>query len=229
MVLAIIAGVIIVIGFISTLNDTLKRILEIVSKITRLLIFGGVAGLVIQALGIEFSSQWMFLLALGIGTAIVFFIVKYLSLFSRLVCYSINFLVHAFALMVIAAILGDKISVNVWLYGTILFLYPRILWISDRRSKEKEYSHSKTDAMGDVTQYYIEKNVDIWEDDEDSWNKILLQIGIAFPFYAFGSMTIVARFPIQNGFLLLLYAIIAASVNVVFDMFVFKKIDKKLN
>lgn len=103
------------------------------------------------------------------------------------------------------------------------------MWFSDRLSSTSEYSHSSFDFVDDVTTWFYDiVPVDWWEDFGESWGLVVIQIILAAPFYAIGSLTIINFYPIESAGMLIAYAILATVVNVVFDLLVTRNLDEGL-
>lgn len=216
-------------GILSACFGFLKKALEVISLIVKFCICAGVAMLVSGILSIEFSSVWKQLLFMLLGGSFVFGVIQALASMFRLVGYSINYFMNSFLVLAAFMILGQNADVSIFLYALILFLVPRIMWISDRLATSTDYSHSEYSFFGNQrTDVYEVKDMDWWEESEGSWNHIPAQIVIASVFYIIGSVTTVAVCPINSGWLTALYLICATALNVLFDFYVLRNIEKKM-
>ena len=230
MFIGIILGLGLILGLISVFGGVLKKILEVVSFITKLGIGGFVALLVSQALHLQFDSTWGQLLYLLIGACVVFILMALLASFFRLVGYSINFFINSFLLLIVAVILGGKIEISFWIYALALLLFPRIMWISDRFATSRDYDHTEYSFWSNVTtDFYTIKDVDWWENGEDSWRMLPLQIILSAIFYLVGSMTVLGVHDFASDWLFILYLVLATAVNILFDMFVTRNIEEYID
>ena len=226
MLIGILIGIAVIVGIMSVLGETFKKVLEILSAIAKFCV-GAFVSMMIQQAVLPNLGTWGRLAFIVIGGLIVYVLVETLSSAFRLVGYSINYFTNSIVILLITGILGDKISITFVLYAIILFVFPRIMWISDRFATTSDFSHSEYSAWDNVTTFfYTVKDVDHYGSSEHSWNHIPLQILIASVFFAVGSCTIFGSFSIESVWLQLLYIILSTAVNVIFDLFVFRKIDK---
>ena len=228
MVIGILAGIAVLCFVASFFGETFKKVLETISLIAKLCVGGAVSMLVYEALGLDFEKTWVMLAFIVGGAALITALTMLLASFFRLVGYSINFFINSFIVLLIIELLGDKVSVSFITYAAILLLFPRVMWISDRRSTSAEYSHSSYNFFSGVTtRHYEEKDVDLWEDSGEAWGCIPLQIVIACVFYAIGSVTLLSVCPINATWLMVLYILVATAVNVLFDFFVLRYIEEE--
>lgn len=227
MFIGVIVGVVVLFGIAGMFGDVLKKAMEIVSLIAKLCIGGFISLLLYQVIPFETDSPWRMLIFVCVGAVVVLALILVLSGYYRLVGYSINYFINSFLVLVIAEMVGDKTEITFLMYALTLFLFPRIMWISDRFSTTTEYSHTEYTYWNDTeTTYYNVKDMDWWEDFGDSWRHLPVQIAIASVFYGIGSLTIIGTCPISSGWLMALYLVAATAVNVVFDLFVFSRIDR---
>lgn len=229
MVLIGIFVAVIVLGCIlSIFSGFVKKALEIISLIAKFCVSAGVAMIVFSLLKIEFSNVWKQLLFIFIGGSVVFGLIQALASMFRLVGYSINYFMNSFIVMIAFLVLAKDTQVSFFLYTAALFLVPRIMWISDRFATSTDYDHTEYSFWGnEKTDVYVMKDVDWWQESEGAWNHIILQIAIASVFYAIGSISVMAVCP-MSGWLTVLYLICAAVVNVVFDLFVLRRIESEM-
>ena len=227
MFIGIVVALIAVFTVISFLGGALKKTMEIVSTLLRLGVGGIVSMLVCRAIGVDFSNQGRLFLYVLIGALIVFALISVLASMFRLVGYSINFFINSMFIGILVTILENKISIGFGLYAVILFLLPRIFWISDRLATTQDYSHSEYDPIWNVrTYFYSVSPMDWWEDSEDSWKWIPFQIIIASLFYLVGCCTLFSFYSLPAQWLEIVVAIVAIALNILFDLFVFRKIEE---
>ena len=227
MLIAVILVFSVIICIVALTGGILKKILEVISLIAKLGVGGFVAILISQAFSIKFSSQWKMFLFVLAGAAIFLTLLMLLSKKFRLVGYSVNYFINSFTLLLITAMISSKISPNFITYALSLFLFPRLMWISDRLATYSEYSHSEYNFWENVTtNFYVINDMDWWGDSADSWDHIPLQIVIASIFYLVGSITLEFVCPFSSGWLEALYFILSTAINVVFDLFVFRAIEE---
>lgn len=226
MFIGIIIGIALFCGLVSVFGGILKKIMEVISFIVKLGLGGMVTMLVFQWLNIEFSSPWWQLLAILVGAIIVFSLIMLLASLFRLVGFSINFFLDSFIVVIAATILKEYVEINFITYAIVLFLFPRVMWISDRYATTTEYSHSDYSFWDNVTtDFYTIKDMDWWGNASDAWGLMPLQIIISALFYGIGCITLLAVCPIQQGWLAGLYLVLATAINILFDTFVFRHID----
>lgn len=213
-------------GILSACFGFVKKALEVISLILKFCICAGVVMIVCNMLSIEFSNTWKQLLVMFLGGSFVFGLIQALASMFRLVGYSINYFMNSFIVLIVFLILAKDTAVSIFLYSLVLLLVPRIMWISDRMATSTDYSHSEYSFFSNIrTDVYVKKNVDWWEESEDAWNHIPVQIAIASVFYILGSITTIAVCPIESALLTLLYLIIVAALNVLVDFFGLRNIE----
>ncbi len=144
----------------------------------------------------------------------------------RLVGYSINYFISNIIVLLVVQILGGELDFIY--YALIQFLFPRLLWISDRLSTTTDYSHTEYGLFNN-TDVYIRSAMDWWGSADSGWNLIPLQIVISCLFFICGSITIGFSCSFEPNWLMILYVVLSAAVNVVFDLFVFRRVDEALD
>lgn len=225
MFFAILLGLIVVMGIFSVLGGVLKKILEIATFIARLCVGGGLTVLIYQLLPFQIESGWGEILLLLVGAIIGASLIGYLASEYRLIGYSLNFFMCSFIVLFVALILELEYTFSFPLYAVTLFLFPRLMWISDRFATTREYVDTQYD--GDtIIDLYIVRPIDYWEDSGNSWRAIPLQIVISSIFYVVGSITITMICPFESSWQQNLYLLVATALNVVFDMFAFRKLEE---
>ena len=227
MLIGILVGIVVVFGLISVFGGVLKKIMEVVSLIAKLCLCGGVAMLIVQLLGVTFEKIWLMLLCIVVGAVVLFGLLMLLSARFRLVGYSISYLINSFILMMVVTLLREKVDVSIWLYSLLLLVFPRVMWISDRLATVSEYSHSEYDFWGDETAFYNIVSKDWWENGENSWKNIPLQIFLSLMFYFGGSVTMLAVDGIQNGALAMLGLLVMVALNIVLVLFVRRRVEEE--
>ena len=227
MLIGILVGVLLIFGIISLFCGAVKKILEIISVLFRLGVGGMISMMVYTYLGVKFSTQWWMLLFVALGAIIIFVLTSVLAANFRMLGYSINYFSNSFLILIVAGILGENFSVHFAVYALILFLFPRLLWLSDRFATTSEFSHVDYDAWYDITTYhYLVKPMDWWENSGDSWKWIPFQIVVSSLFYLIGSATMTALYPVEGVWLSILFVVLSIGINVAFDLFVFRKIEE---
>lgn len=227
--LAIVFGFVILIGCFGFFFATAKKILEIISMIIKVCIFGMVSVVIAYSLNIEFKNSFLQMLFFLVGGVSILYLVSLMASRFRLVGYSINYFNNAFALLVLAMLLKNKIEIPFIAYLAAMFLLPRVIWISDRFATTQEYSHSEHDFWTNTTtDYYSIKETDWWADSEKSWKWLPLQIVLSIGFYTFGSVTALFQNAISSDLVIALFLLASTVGNIVFDIFVFQRIEKKL-
>lgn len=223
----IIAGITLLFGLGGIFGGVLKKVMELVSLATKLCIGGFIALFIYNAIPFETSNPWRMLLCVCAGSILIVAFFLVLAGYYRLVGYSINYFTNSFLILFIATILGEKVEITFTMYALVLFLVPRILFISDRFSTIRQYSHKEYSYWNDTeTTYYNVKKMDWWEDYGNSWRHLPVQLILAAIFYLIGSATLLDTCPIESKLLTVLYLILATAVNIAFDFFIFRKIDK---
>lgn len=226
MFLGILVGMLLLFSLFYFLGDAFKKTLEIISLLGRICVCGCISMLLCQTLSLDRLGGGGLILCLIIGTVIVYTLIALLAGSFRLVGYSVNFMVNSLVILIVASILGNKYSISFPIYAATLFFFPRILWISDRFATECETVDWSYNPFTNVeTEYYVVRDVDRWEDSEYSWNHIPVQIIFSSLFYGVGCLTFFIIYPVDSAWLMLLCVALATAVNVVFDLFVFRKID----
>ena len=229
MMLGIFVGAVLFIGVISAFSGLAKKILEIVSLIAKLCVCGMGTMILSQTLDIPFSSEWLELAFLLAGAVTGLILIQLLAMRFRLVAYSINYFINGFVLLVVVGILEEQLQLGFALYGAILLLFPRILWISDRFATTREYVGSAHDYLNNVTiRFFTARAVDWWQDSERSWNALPLQIVIASVFYAVGSLSIMIIKPFDSFWLIALYTLLATALNVVLDLYGLRRLEERI-
>lgn len=226
MFFGILVGIALISFIMTLLGGVFKKALEILSAITKFGV-GVLISLLIQQAVLPEAGTWGQLAFVVVGGIIVYSIIEALSASFRLVGYSINYLISSVVLALIVTMLNGHISLTLAQYLLALFLFPRIIWISDRFATTSVYSHSEYGIWDNVvTDVFTIKDVDHYGSSEYSWNHLPLQITIAFVFFAMGTCTVFSEYPVESFWMQLLYIIPAAVINIVFDLFVFRRIDK---
>ena len=224
--IAIIAGVTLFFGLAGIFGGVLKKVMELVSLATKLCVGGFLALLIYNAIPFETSNPWRMLLCVCAGSIVIVAVILVLAGYYRLVGYSINYFINSFLILFIASILGEKTEISFLMYALVLFLVPRIIFISDRFSTVTKYSHKEYSYWNDTeTTYYNVKDMDWWENYGNSWKHLPVQIFLAAIFYLAGSATLLGTCPIESKLLTGLYLLLATAVNIAFDFFIFSKID----
>lgn len=229
MFISIIVGIIAVYVIAAILGSVVWGILEIVSFIVKTGFGGTLALMIAQALSFEFTNPWSKMAYFILAGIFISGLITLLSAEFRLICYSINYFWDCFVVCVIVVFLKNSTSVSFMIYVITLFILPRIMWAVDRFTIDTEYQYSKRSFGDDVeTVVYKITDVDLWKDSKDSWRMIPFQIVIASVFYTIGSFIFLGVCPIEPDWLNVLFALATTAINIVFDLFVFRKIDTML-
>lgn len=227
--ITILAAFCIACAVVGAVGGVLKTIMEVVSFLTKFTLGIFVMLIVFSSLSIEFSSMWTELLAYLGGAALVMCLLVWLASAFRLVGYSINFFLDSLLVAIVATMLHDKISFGFIAYTAIVFLFPRLLWVSDRFSTITQYSHTKYNYWNKTqTDYYVISDFDWWGGTGDTQSALPFQIVLSCVFYLFGNLTILSLHPIESNWLSALFLILMVAANILFDIFVFSKVDNSL-
>ena len=230
MFLGILVGMLLLFGLFCVLGGAFKKILEIISLLGRICVCGCISMLLCQALSLDQMGGGGLILCLIIGTVIVYILIALLAASFRLVGYSVNFMINSLIILIVALILENKYSISFPIYAATLFFFPRILWISDRFATENHTVDWSYNPFTNVeTEYYVVRDVDRWEDFGDSWNHIPVQIIFSSLFYGVGCFTLFLIHPVDPDWLMLLCVALATAVNVIFDLTVFRRIEKAIS
>ncbi len=229
MFLGIIIALIVGFTVVMFCGGALKKVLEIVSFLVRLGLGGVASMLIYRAVGGDFSNQGRAFLIICIGAIIIFALIACLASHFRMVGYSINFFTNSVLLGLLVTALGDKLPMSMGLFAAVLFFLPRTLWVSDRSATTSDYCGSDYDAWLNVkTYFYSIRPVDRWEDSGDSWKCLPVQLPICALFYLAGSTTLFSIFPLEPEWLEVTLTFVAMAINVLFDLFVFRKIEERV-
>ena len=231
MVFGVIIGIMLIVGAISVFGGFVKKALEIASILLRLLVGGTISMLICKVVGVNFDNQGLLFLYVCIGAVLFFALLGMLASVFRMVGYSINYFINSLLLGLLMVIFREKLSVDMsfWWYTAILFLAPRILWLSDRAATTSDYCGSDYDGFLNVkTYFYTVSPMDWWGDSEGSWRWIPVQIVFAALFYLVGSSTVFSAFPAQSQMQEVIFLVAACAGNILFDLLLFRKLEAKL-
>ncbi len=228
MIISIIIGIIVVCVVIYYIGGVLKNVLEAISFITKFIICGAMAWLLFKLLPFELE-WWGYLLAFFIGGYTIFGLLFGVLSSFRLVAYSVNYFICSIIVLIVVQLFIKK-QIDFVHYILILFLFPRIMWISDRFSTLSEYSHTEHDFFSGIsTNVFLVEAIDWWDNSSNSWGKIPLQVIISSIFYIFGSVIILSIHTFDPTRSIVLYIILSTVINMLFDLYVFRKIDKLID
>lgn len=233
MFVSIIVGIIVLYFIVSlvalTLGEVIRRILEIASFIVKFVIGGMLALIVAQALSVEFTNPWKELACFAISGVIFVGLISLLSEKFRLICYSVNYFLDSIVVCVIIACLKNIASASFIVCAIMLFLLPRIIWAINRFTTSEKHVKTEYSFFSDIrTEVFEITDVDLYKYSEDSWRKIPFQIVIASVFYMIGSAIFLIVCPFEPVRLELVFVLAMTVINIVFDLFVFRKIDAML-
>lgn len=210
-------------------GGVLKIVMEVVSFLAKFAMGLFVMMIIFQILPIKFPSPWITFLVYIIGASLLFYLLISLAKSFRLVGYSINFLIDSLVVLLAASLLKDRISISFVAHLITLFLFPRLMWLSDRLCTTREYSHSiRSFWSNTITDYYTVSDFDWWDGTGDCRKMLPLQIVLSCIFYLLGNITILDMHTIQSDWLLVLYLILVTAANLLFDLFVFSRLDEEV-
>lgn len=226
MIFSGLSGVCTICAILVLFNFFAKGIMEAVSSIIWFLVCASVAYAICVMLSIEPESLVAQIAVFVIGGILINVLLRLLAAYFRLVAYSINCLIIRFLAMFLCMMLAEGASVGLPAYVMMLFLFPRLMWISDRTSTVKEYHH--TTWFTNTAIYYV-FDVDNWENTADSWNHLPIQIVIASIFYLISNLSVLPVAQSASGWIIALCLLGGTTFDVAFDIFVFHRIDDKFN
>ena len=227
MFIGIIVFIILLVTAVTLIGGALKKVMEVASFIAKFCFGCGVSQIIYQSLPIKLESLWGELAILCVGAFIVMAILGVLAANFRLISYAVNYFICSFIVLLIAIILKEKATISFATYAITLLLFPRIMWISDRLGSISEYNHTEY-GFGILTDVYTKKAVDWWGGSEDAWGHMLFQIVAASFFYLVGSLTLLSVCPIEAGWKKTVYFILAIVTNILFDFFIFRRIEEHI-
>lgn len=228
MFLAVLGGMILIYAILMVIGGIAKKVVEVFSMLVKFGAGAALSMIIYQLQPFKFEGDWGMLIVVIVGALLFVILTQLLASYYRLIGFSINYAINSVVVMCVAFLINEKHPVSFVVCALALLLFPRLLWISDRRATESNYSHTKSDFSGD-TDVYIVSDVDKWENSGDSWKHLPLQIVVSSVFYMMGSFMIMGLHPIDTGWLVLLCILLATAVNVCFDLFLFRRIDAALD
>lgn len=177
------------------------------------------------------STGWQVILIFLFGVFFVLLMAQLAKRF-RLIGYSLNFATDSILFLAITYLLQKRITLSVLVYSVLLLIFPRFSWYlarTDEGIEEQREERRINRFLVEVRKGISFYPIDHWENSRESWRLLPLQIAIASFFYAAGTGTMLFYFQPESRFPAIPIWILITIVNVTFDLFIFRRIDAKLD